>query len=72
MYKSTLNLWARSEADMMPAVYDMCRGTPFEPFPDNLSPEEILAQATASAKEAQQELTMRKPKTDVSIYFRIV
>ena len=42
------------------------RGTPFEPFPDSLSPEEILEQAQGAAKEARQELSMRKPKTDVS------
>ncbi|XP_070199933.1 bromodomain-containing protein 7-like isoform X3 [Littorina saxatilis] len=40
-------------------------GTPFEPFPDNLSPEEILAQAQTAAKKARQELTVREPKTDL-------
>ncbi|XP_055955506.1 bromodomain-containing protein 7 isoform X2 [Patella vulgata] len=36
----------------------------FEAVPDNLSPEEILAQAQAAAKEAKEELTLRQPKTD--------
>lgn len=42
---------------------------PFEPFPDQLSPEEILVQVQGAAKKAQQELTMRKPKTDL-VFFR--
>ncbi|XP_025115355.1 bromodomain-containing protein 7-like isoform X2 [Pomacea canaliculata] len=40
--------------------------SPFEPFPDNLSPEEILAQAQAAAKEAKEELALRRPKTDLA------
>lgn len=43
----------------------LTRLSPFEPFPDNLSPEEILAQAQAAAKEAKEELALRRPKTDV-------
>ncbi|XP_076449802.1 bromodomain-containing protein 7-like isoform X2 [Babylonia areolata] len=45
-------------------------GTPFEPFPDNLSPEEILEQAQDAAKAAHQELTVRKPKTDLAFLRR--
>ena len=50
----------------MCCLWLLYRGTPFEPFPDSLSPEEILEQAQGAAKEARQELSMRKPKTDVS------
>ena len=50
----------------MRCLWLLYRGTPFEPFPDSLSPEEILEQAQGAAKEARQELSMRKPKTDVS------
>nr|KAG5712644.1 hypothetical protein BaRGS_029699 [Batillaria attramentaria] len=43
---------------------------PFEPFPDSLTPEEILAQAQAASKEARQELSLRKPKTDFTFFRR--
>ncbi|XP_048762024.1 bromodomain-containing protein 7-like [Ostrea edulis] len=35
----------------------------FEAIPDNLSPEEILAQARAAAKDAADMLTLREPKS---------
>lgn len=35
----------------------------FEAIPDNLSPEEILAQAKAAAKDAADMLTLREPKS---------
>nr|XP_022346223.1 bromodomain-containing protein 7-like isoform X2 [Crassostrea virginica] len=35
----------------------------FEAVPDNLSPEEILAQAKAAAKDAADMLTLREPKS---------
>ncbi|XP_041376068.1 bromodomain-containing protein 7-like [Gigantopelta aegis] len=34
----------------------------FEAVPDNLTADEILAQAQAAAKEAKEELTLRKPQ----------
>lgn len=34
----------------------------FEAIPDNLSPEEILAQAKAAAKDAADMLTLREPR----------
>ena len=34
---------------------------------DDMSPEEILAQAQAAAREAAVELTMRKPNSQVKI-----
>ena len=37
----------------------------FEAVPDNLSPEEILAQAKAAAKDAADMLTLREPKSKV-------
>ena len=39
----------------------------FEAIPDNLTPEEILAQAQEAAKEAADMLTLREPKAQVSI-----
>lgn len=39
----------------------------FEAIPDNLSPEEILAQAKAAAKDAADMLTLREPKSRVCI-----
>ncbi|KAL5021875.1 hypothetical protein ScPMuIL_001030 [Solemya velum] len=36
----------------------------FEAIPDNMTPEEILTQAQAAAKEAAESLTLRKPKAD--------
>lgn len=35
----------------------------FEAIPDNMTPEEILAAAREAAKDAADELTMRKPKS---------
>ncbi|KAJ8302602.1 hypothetical protein KUTeg_018998 [Tegillarca granosa] len=35
----------------------------FEAFPDNLSPEDILAQAQAAARDAADMLTLRKPNS---------
>ncbi|KAK3085828.1 hypothetical protein FSP39_009255, partial [Pinctada imbricata] len=35
----------------------------FEAVPDNLSPEEILAQAQAAAKDAAEMLTLRQPRS---------
>ncbi|XP_071092331.1 bromodomain-containing protein 7-like [Haliotis cracherodii] len=37
--------------------------TRFEAIPDNMSPEQILAQAQAAAKEVKEELTLRKDKS---------
>ena len=37
----------------------------FEAFADNLTPEEILEQAQAAAKDAADTLTMRQPLTKV-------
>ena len=34
---------------------------------DDMSPEEILAQAQAAAREAAVELTLRKPNSQVNI-----
>jgi adenine C2-methylase RlmN of 23S rRNA A2503 and tRNA A37 len=52
-------------------VCTFCRSGPFEPFPDPLTPEEILEQAQGAAKEAHRELTTRKPKTDVRALFSL-
>ena len=38
----------------------------FEAIMDDMSPEEILAQAQAAAREAAVELTMRKPDSKVN------
>ena len=37
----------------------------FEAIPDRMSPEAILAQARAAAKEAADSLTLRQPSTKV-------
>ena len=44
-----------------------CSSGPFEPFPDQLAPEEILEQAQSAARQVREDLTSRKPDTDVSI-----
>lgn len=41
----------------------LCRK--FEAIMDDMSPEEILAQAQAAAREAAVELTLRKPNSKV-------
>lgn len=41
----------------------------FEAIPDNMTPEEILAAAREAAKDAADELTMRKPKSKVRKWF---
>ena len=37
----------------------------YEAFPDNMTSEEIIAQAKAAAKEAADMLTLREPRTKV-------
>ena len=39
--------------------------SPFEAFQDDLTADEILAQAQDAAKEAREELTLRKPNSKV-------
>ena len=43
----------------------------FEAVPDNLSPEEILAQAQAAAKDAAEMLTLRQPRSKVSYTYNM-
>lgn len=42
----------------------------FEAFPDNMTSEEILAQAKAAAKEAAEMLTLREPRARLSFLRR--
>lgn len=37
----------------------------FEAIPDNLTPEEILEQAQAAAKDAASNLSLRRPESKV-------
>ena len=37
----------------------------FEAFPDRLTPEQILAQAQDAAKDAKEQLSIKKPNTKV-------
>jgi hypothetical protein len=50
---------------MLLFCFDVFRMTKFEAFPDRLTPEQILAQAQDAAKDAAEQLTLRKPNTKV-------
>ena len=45
--------------------------SPFEAFQDDLTADEILAQAQDAAKEAREELTLRKPNSKVRWEFAV-
>lgn len=56
-------LWSRPEVEpsKLDAVAD-----------DDMSPEEILAQVQEVAQKAKNDLTTRKPKTDVSVKLNVI
>ena len=39
----------------------------FEPIPDDLTPEEVLEQATTASQEASDRLTQKKPDCTVRL-----